>query len=136
MSGESKSGRQPRRAAPPQPPPPPPPPTHSPPPAPRLQDREIRFDVNVNALATRKGEYIIDSIDGIEDTKGNNGENGAMLVSNLRILWIAGKKKTTNLSIGFNTVLSITIRKAKSKLRGTTQALYVERALRCWCCCY
>ena len=58
------------------------------------QDREIRFDSKVTLLACRKGEKIIgstdvdyityqkkscvhiDSINSVEDTKGNNGERG------------------------------------------------------------
>lgn len=46
-------------------------------------------------------------------------------MTNLRILWIAHKTNRTNLSIGFNTVLTISIRKARSKLRGPTLALYI-----------
>jgi hypothetical protein len=46
-------------------------------------------------------------------------------VTNLRILWISHKNTKTNLSIGFNTTLNINIRKAKSRLRGNTQALYI-----------
>ena len=46
-------------------------------------------------------------------------------VTNLRILWISHKSSRTNLSVGFQSVVSINIRKAKSKLRGATQALYI-----------
>ena len=69
-------------------------------------------------LENRKGEYIIDNINSVEDTKGNNGDRGTLVVTNLRILWINHKNQRLNLSIGFNTVLTITIKKAKSKLRG------------------
>ena len=89
------------------------------------QDREIRFDSPPRLLENRSGEYIIDSINSVEDTKGNNGERGSLVVTNLRILWIAHKSNRTNLSIGFNTVLTISIRKARSKLRGPTLALYI-----------
>ncbi|KAJ1450095.1 Bardet-Biedl syndrome 5 protein [Pelagophyceae sp. CCMP2097] len=89
------------------------------------QDREIRFDTPTAHLANRKGESVIDEINSVEDTKGNNGERGSLVVTNLRILWISHKSSRTNLSIGFNTVVSINIRKAKSKLRGATQALYI-----------
>jgi Bardet-Biedl syndrome 5 protein len=89
------------------------------------QDREIRFDCHPRNLVARPGEYVIDSINSVEDTKGNNGERGSLIVTNLRIIWASHKKSHTNLSIGFNTVLSITIRKAKSKLRGPTSALYI-----------
>ncbi len=89
------------------------------------QDREIRFDENSKLLACRKGEKIIDSINSVEDTKGNNGERGSLIVTNLRLMWISHANMKINLSIGLNTILSINIKKAKSKLKGTTQALCV-----------
>ncbi len=87
------------------------------------QDREIRFDAKPNLLACRKGEKLIDSINSVEDTKGNNGERGSLIVTNLRILWISHANNNINLSIGMNCILSANIKKAKSKLRGDTQAL-------------
>lgn len=89
------------------------------------QDREIRFDQSPQFLECRKGEKLIDSINSVEDTKGNNGERGSLIVTNLRILWIAHANSKINLSIGLCCVLSVNIRKAKSKLRGHTQALCV-----------
>lgn len=145
------------------------------------QDRELRFDSPEAHLACRSGEKIIDSINSVEDTKGhtwhcryafigkilmttsliiscqlnctgNNGERGALIVTNLRIIWISHAHARINLSkisnedyllpqithyllyfmlltlhigVGFNTLLTLNIRKAKSKLRGTTQALCV-----------
>lgn len=89
------------------------------------QDREIRFDSPPEHLEERRGESLIDSINSVEDTKGNNGERGSLVVTNLRLLWISHKSGSTNLSIGYNTVMHINIRKAKSRLRGTTQALYI-----------
>ena len=89
------------------------------------QDRELKFDSNPKLLSCRTGEKIIDSINSVEDTKGNNGERGSLIVTNLRILWIAHNNSRINLSIGLNSIVSVNIRKAKSKLRGTTQALCV-----------
>jgi Bardet-Biedl syndrome 5 protein len=89
------------------------------------QDRELRFDTHPKHLACRTGEKIIDSINSVEDTKGNNGERGSLIVTNLRLLWIAHSNSRVNLSVGLNTIESVNIRKAKSKLRGTTQALCV-----------
>mmetsp|Transcript_56120 Transcript_56120/g.135528 ORF Transcript_56120/g.135528 Transcript_56120/m.135528 type:complete len:344 (-) Transcript_56120:133-1164(-) len=89
------------------------------------QDREIRFDISRGELSLRKGEVLIDSINSVEDTKGNNGERGSLAVTNLRLLWTSHKHSRTNLSIGYNCVLNITIRTASSRLRGNTQALYV-----------
>lgn len=68
---------------------------------------------------------MIDSINSVEDTKGNNGERGSLMVTNLRLIWVSHTNSRINLSIGFNTIVSVNIRKAKSKLRGHTQALCV-----------
>lgn len=87
------------------------------------QDREIRFDVS--SLEYRKGEFAIDAINSVEDTKGNNGERGTLEITNLRILWASHKNLRTNLSIGYNSIVSLRIRTASSKLRGETQALYI-----------
>ncbi|GLE05775.1 hypothetical protein PINS_up014823 [Pythium insidiosum] len=89
------------------------------------QDREIRFDVAASAMEMRKGEVLIDSINSVEDTKGNNGERGSLEITNLRLLWASHKSIRTNLSIGYNCIQTIKIRTATSKLRGNTQALYV-----------
>lgn len=40
------------------------------------QDREVRFDSLPEQMQCRKGEMVIDSINSVEDTKGNNGERG------------------------------------------------------------
>lgn len=53
------------------------------------EDREIRFDIRSNLLSCRKGEIVIDSINSVEDTKGNNGERGSLIVTNLRIIWVS-----------------------------------------------
>jgi len=89
------------------------------------QDREIRFDIPASEFQERRGEHKIDVIDGIEDTKGNNGETGQLRVTNLRIIWFCSKKVCINLSIGYNCIISITIHTANSRIRGPTQALYV-----------
>lgn len=88
------------------------------------QDREIKFDQLPSALRLRKGEKQIDSINAVEDTKGNNGERGILIVTNLRLIWTSAKSARTNLSIGFNCVSSVNIRQVQSKLRGNSQALY------------
>eukprot|EP00736_Rhodelphis_marinus_P005865 Rmarinus@m.7619 len=89
------------------------------------QDREIRFDIHPNQLQPRKGEAVIDSMNSVEDTKGNNGERGELFISNLRIMWMSHRSKRTNLSIGYNSIISINIRMASSRLRGNTQALFI-----------
>ncbi len=54
----------------------------------------------------------------MEDTKGNNGEQGELLVTNLRIMWISKKSRKTNITIGFNCVISLSIKVANSRLKG------------------
>jgi len=41
---------------------------------------------------------VIDSINAVEDTKGNNGERGAFSVTNLRIIWCSHANPNINLS--------------------------------------
>ena len=53
------------------------------------QDREIRFDSNPADLQCRAGEKVIDKIKQVEDTKGNNGERGSLLITNLRLIWFS-----------------------------------------------
>jgi len=89
------------------------------------QDREIKFDQQPSILRPRKGEFQVDSINSVEDTKGNNGERGILVVTNLRLIWTSARKQSTNLSIGFNCVCSVNIRTVSSKLRGNSQALFV-----------
>ncbi|EQC27808.1 hypothetical protein SDRG_14392 [Saprolegnia diclina VS20] len=89
------------------------------------QDREIRFDISSSATELRKGEVAIDSINSVEDTKGNNGDRGSLEITNLRLLWASHRSARTNLSIGYSCIQSVKIRTATSKLRGSTQALYI-----------
>merc|ERR1719498_1811559 len=89
------------------------------------QDREIKFDQQPSVLRLRKGEFQIDSINSVEDTKGNNGERGILIVTNLRLIWTSAKTARTNLSIGYNCVSSVNIRLVQSKIKGSTQALIV-----------
>ena len=89
------------------------------------EDREIRFDAHPSLLEMRAGEVMIDSINSVEDTKGNNGEKGSLSITNLRLIWQCHRNSRVNLSIGYTAVLSLNIRQANSRLRGSTQALYV-----------
>ena len=89
------------------------------------EDREVRFDVPSRELAWRVGEKEIDSINAVEDTKGNNGIRGSLSVSNLRLVWVSHKDGRINLSIGLWCVTALKIKTAESKLRGKTQSLFV-----------
>jgi len=73
----------------------------------------------------RSGEYIIESMSGVEDTKGNSGDPGTLIATNLRITWISSKYSKTNISVGYNCVVNITIKSTTSRLKGSTQALFV-----------
>ncbi|TWW80783.1 Bardet-Biedl syndrome 5 protein -like protein [Takifugu flavidus] len=89
------------------------------------EDREVRFDITAPQMKTRPGETLIDCLDSIEDTKGNNGDRGRLLVTNLRIIWHSLALPRVNLSVGYNSIINITTRTANSKLRGQTEALYI-----------
>ncbi len=93
--------------------------------APTWQDRQLRFDAPVSSLKPRKGEFEIDSINSVEDSKGNNGERGFLVITNLRIIWASHNAPRTNLSIGLDSIIKLSIKQAKSRLRGSIQALFV-----------
>jgi hypothetical protein len=78
-------------------------------------------------IVGRSGEVQIDSINSVEDTKGNNGERGSLTITNLRLIWCSQRSTKTNLSVGYNCVISLNIKTASSRLRGNThwQALCV-----------
>uniref|UniRef100_A0A8C6UV19 Bardet-Biedl syndrome 5 protein homolog n=1 Tax=Neogobius melanostomus TaxID=47308 RepID=A0A8C6UV19_9GOBI len=90
------------------------------------EDRDVRFDITAQQMKTRPGEVMIDCLDSIEDTKGNNGDRGRLLVTNLRIIWHSLALPRVNLCIcGLQLHYNITTRTANSKLRGQTEALYI-----------
>ncbi|CAM2718167.1 unnamed protein product [Rotaria socialis] len=86
-------------------------------------DREIRFDVSPNDLKCRSGEFIIDTLSSVEDTKGNNGDKGKLTITNIRLIWHSHSSSRINLSIGLYAVVTITARNAKSKLRAGSSAM-------------
>ncbi|CAG7732330.1 unnamed protein product [Allacma fusca] len=89
-------------------------------------DHDIRFDLLTRYLKPYcSGEKIIEVMEPVEDTKGNNGEPGKLVVTNLRLIWQSKKFPKINLSIGFNPITSITVKIATSKLRGLTESLHI-----------
>ncbi|XP_046777345.1 Bardet-Biedl syndrome 5 protein isoform X3 [Gallus gallus] len=97
-----------------------------------LQSSSLLFCPALTCLITtfrqmkmRPGEVLIDCLESIEDTKGNNGDRGRLLVTNLRIIWRSLSLPRVNLSVGYNCIINITTRTANSKLRGQTEALYI-----------
>lgn len=90
------------------------------------QDRYIRFDTEPRLLAFRPGEVPVERLHPVEDTKGNNGELGTLLITNLRLIWQGARDPRTNLSIGLNAIQSMTTKTTLSKLKGNnTQALFI-----------
>ncbi|GAB6030767.1 Bardet-Biedl syndrome 5 protein [Chamberlinius hualienensis] len=89
------------------------------------QDRDVRFDIPLHQMEMRSGEQVLDCLDLVEDTKGNGGDKGRLLVTNLRIIWCSLNKARVNLSIGYNCIISISTRTVNSKLRGISEALYI-----------
>ena len=71
------------------------------------QDREIKFDGNPELLKPREGEVIVDKMMSVEDTKGNNGVEGRLLATTLRLIWKKSNHMYTNLSIGYNCIVSV-----------------------------
>jgi Bardet-Biedl syndrome 5 protein len=54
----------------------------------------------------------------VEDTKGNNGERGDLLLTNLRLLWVSKRQRRTNISVGYGCITSIVVKDASSRLKG------------------
>lgn len=50
-------------------------------------------------MRLRPGEKIIDRLENIEDTKGNGGERGRLIITNIRLLWICIASPRINLCI-------------------------------------
>lgn len=83
-------------------------------------DREIRFDVAMSQLAMHDGEQVIDSMNDVEDTKGNNGDRGSLIITNLRLIWFCDKDRHINLSVGLDCVLGNNVKDVVSILKGGT----------------
>ncbi|XP_057340135.1 Bardet-Biedl syndrome 5 protein homolog [Microplitis mediator] len=89
------------------------------------QDHEVRFDVSLMDLQIRDGESLIDKLDMIEDTKGNAGDQGRLMVTNLRIIWHSLMLPRINLSIGYNTIVNVSTKTITVIQGTTTQALHI-----------
>lgn len=89
------------------------------------QERELRFDITAAEYALRPGEFIIDTLDGVEDTKGNNGEKGMLCVTNVRLLWHCEREPKVNLSIGYDCFAKMEIKETKSRIKGLTQGMFI-----------
>ncbi|XP_051158791.1 Bardet-Biedl syndrome 5 protein homolog isoform X2 [Leptopilina boulardi] len=94
------------------------------------QNNEVRFDISFSQLEMRLGEVIIDKLENIEDNKGNAGDRGRLLITNLRIIWHSSGYPRINLSIGYNTFVSVTTRAVARVFSSNTQALYILSSFR------
>ncbi len=57
---------------------------------------------------------LIERIEGVEDTKGNNGDKGILRITNIRLVWHAQAMPRINLSIGYGAINGVTTRTATS----------------------
>ncbi|XP_058802061.1 Bardet-Biedl syndrome 5 protein homolog [Phymastichus coffea] len=89
------------------------------------QDNSVKFDIGLSQMELRSGEHLIDKLELIEDTKGNAGDRGRLLVTNLRLMWHSIAYPRINLSIGFNTFVTITTKVINTLYGSTNQALYI-----------
>ena len=48
-------------------------------------------------LKMAAGERILERVDPVEDTKANSGEQGCLLMTNLRVIWYSSKTSKLNL---------------------------------------
>lgn len=89
-------------------------------------EREVRFDISKKEISLRKGEKCLDTISNIEDSKGNNGDVGCIMFTNLRIVWFCVENLKLNLSIGYDCVLASDVKPINSKVSGESMALYIK----------
>lgn len=87
------------------------------------EDREIRFDVRKEHLSLREGEKLVQNHSKVEDTKGNGGKWGELLITNLRIIWQNNENSKINLSIGLSTITGISTKMVSSKIVGTSVSI-------------
>ncbi|KAG5683891.1 hypothetical protein PVAND_013151 [Polypedilum vanderplanki] len=89
------------------------------------EDREIKFDVQNIHKKLHNGERVLDVIDSVEDTKGNAGDIGRVIVTNLRFMWYSLTNPKFTLSIGFFCIVTMNAKNVISRLRANTEALYI-----------
>ena len=89
------------------------------------EDRSVKFDVPVTALKLRPGEIMIEQVTDVEDTKGNNGDKGKLIITNLRLVWIHENTSKINLSIGYLNFINTTMVNTESRLKGSTESIKI-----------
>ncbi|KAH8307615.1 hypothetical protein KR044_005697 [Drosophila immigrans] len=91
------------------------------------EDKQVKFDSPQQLTRLRSGEQLLDTIYHIEDSKGNPGDTGKLLVTNLRIIWHSLVHKKFNLSIGYARIGNTNTRLVHMHTKGRmpSQALYI-----------
>lgn len=67
-------------------------------------------------MKLRSGEKLIDKLDSVEDTKGNGGDKGRLMVTNLRIIWHSLTTPRVSLCKYFHYFLSYFLESNKIKI--------------------
>lgn len=49
-------------------------------------------------MRLKSGEKVVDRLDSVEDTKGNAGDRGRLIITTLRVLWHSIRSPRVNLS--------------------------------------
>ncbi|KAI4466836.1 bardet-biedl syndrome protein 5 [Holotrichia oblita] len=86
---------------------------------------------NFSEIRLIVGEKIIDRLDYVEDTKGNAGDRGRLIITNLRLLWHSMSSPRINLSIGYKCIQSINTKVVKfipGNMRHFTSVMGVHKA--------
>jgi hypothetical protein len=48
-------------------------------------------------IECRTGEFVIDTLESVEDSKGNSGDSGRLIITNLRLIWHSHEYPKINL---------------------------------------
>ncbi|KAA3672807.1 Bardet-Biedl syndrome 5 protein [Paragonimus westermani] len=89
------------------------------------QDSSVKFDVGSKFIRFRSGEFLVDKLHPVEDTKGNLGDKGTLWITNLRLIWISGNTRRINLSIGYACILNINTKTMQNDHRRQSDALHI-----------
>uniref|UniRef100_A0A0G4F1E0 BBSome complex member BBS5 PH domain-containing protein n=1 Tax=Chromera velia CCMP2878 TaxID=1169474 RepID=A0A0G4F1E0_9ALVE len=105
------------------------------------QDKELHFDAQPSLLQLRKAEVVVEKFEAVEDTKGNAGQRGELVVTNLRLMWVfghpggagvqrrrprqagGGGRKASSLSVGWGVVEWVSVTVAVSAAAGSVRAI-------------
>ena len=82
------------------------------------QDRTIIFDAVPDDLKCKKNEQIVQKMNQIEDSKGNENDTGTMIITNLRFIWYLEKNPKVNLSVGYDAITKVEINNSYSAENG------------------